>query len=56
MLDHPAHAARMAADAQVQIRHQFRPELLGQELMEVYELALAFASERDGRRGQGGRR
>ena len=46
MLDHPAHAARMAEAAQDQIRHQFRPELMGEELMEVYELARAFASER----------
>jgi glycosyltransferase involved in cell wall biosynthesis len=46
MLDHPEHAARMADAAREQIRHQFRPELLGADLMEVYELARAFASER----------
>jgi glycosyltransferase involved in cell wall biosynthesis len=55
MLDHPAHAARMAAAAQAQIRHQFQPDRLGQELMEVYELARGFASQRDGRAAGGGR-
>ena len=55
MLDHPAHAAQMAEVAQVQIRHQFQPELMGDELMEVYELARAFASERAGRAPRGGR-
>jgi glycosyltransferase involved in cell wall biosynthesis len=53
MIDHPAHAARMAEAAREQIRHQFRPELLGDELMEVYELARAFASERNGRSARG---
>jgi len=46
MLDHPAHAARMAEAARVQIRHQFRADRLGEELMDVYELARRFASER----------
>jgi glycosyltransferase involved in cell wall biosynthesis len=55
MLDHPAHAAQMAEAAQAQIRHQFRPELMGQELMEVYELASAFASERGARTRRGDR-
>jgi glycosyltransferase involved in cell wall biosynthesis len=55
MLDHPAHAARMAEAAQDQIRHQFRPELMGEELMEVYELARAFALERGRRNGGTGR-
>jgi hypothetical protein len=44
MLDHPAHAERMAEASHAQIRHQFRPDLLGQELMEVYDLALEFAA------------
>jgi glycosyltransferase involved in cell wall biosynthesis len=54
MLDHPAHAARMAEAARAQIRQQSRPDLLGQELMEVYELARAFALQRDGRTARGG--
>ncbi len=45
MLDHPAEAARMAEAARVQIGEQFRPDLLGQELMEVYETALRLASD-----------
>ena len=49
VLDHPTHAAQMAAAAQAQIRHQFRPELMGEELMEVYELARAFAAARGAR-------
>jgi glycosyltransferase involved in cell wall biosynthesis len=53
MLDHPAHAAQMAEAAQAQIRHQFRPELMGEELMEVYELAREFASERGARTRRG---
>src|SRR5919202_3341508 len=56
MLDHPGHAARMAEAAREQIRHQFRPDLLGDELMEVYELARAFASERDAPSANGGKR
>ena len=55
VLDHPAHAARMAEAAQAQIRHQFRPDLMGEELMEVYELAREFATTRE-RRGTGGGR
>src|SRR5919201_2728735 len=54
MLDHPAHAAQMAEAARIQIRHQFRADLLGRELMEVYELARAFALQRDGRPARGG--
>jgi glycosyltransferase involved in cell wall biosynthesis len=53
MLDHPAHAARMADAARDQIRHQFRPDRLGPELMEVYELARRFASQRNGRPARG---
>ena len=49
MLDHPADAARMAAAARAHIGEQFRSDLLGEELMEVYELARAFASRRHGR-------
>lgn len=46
MLDHPAEAARMAEAARAQIGEQFRLDLLGQELAEMYELALGFASTR----------
>jgi glycosyltransferase involved in cell wall biosynthesis len=44
MLDHPAEAARMAEAARIHIGEQFRSDLLGQELREVYELAIHFAS------------
>jgi glycosyltransferase involved in cell wall biosynthesis len=54
MLDHPAHAARMAEAARAQIQEQFRADLLGQELMEVYELARQFASDRGAAVGGGG--
>src|SRR5436190_1411063 len=37
MLDHPDDAARMAANAGAEIGEQFRSDLLGQELMEVYD-------------------
>lgn len=40
MLDHPADAARMAAAARVHIGEQFRSDLLGKELMEVYGAVL----------------
>jgi glycosyltransferase involved in cell wall biosynthesis len=43
MLDHPAEAARMAKAARLQIGEQFRADLLGQELTEVYETALRLA-------------
>jgi glycosyltransferase involved in cell wall biosynthesis len=46
MLDHPAEAARMADAARINIGEQFRSDLLGQELMEVYDIALEFASAR----------
>lgn len=49
MLDHPAEAARMAEAARGQIGEQFRSDLLGQELMGVYETALRFASARSDR-------
>jgi glycosyltransferase involved in cell wall biosynthesis len=44
MLDQPAEAARMAAAARIHIGEQFRSDLLGQELTQVYEMALVFAS------------
>ena len=44
MLDHPAEADRMAEAARIHIGEQFRPDLLGQELRQVYELAIHFAS------------
>jgi glycosyltransferase involved in cell wall biosynthesis len=46
MLDHPAEAARMADAARINIGEQFRSDLLGKELMEVYDIALEFASAR----------
>lgn len=48
MLDHPREAATMADAARRQIGEQFRLDLLGQELGEVYDRALRFAS--NGRR------
>lgn len=44
MLDHPVAAARMAAAARTHIGEQFRSDVLGQQLMEVYETAFSFAS------------
>jgi glycosyltransferase involved in cell wall biosynthesis len=46
MLDHPAHAARMADAARREIGEQFRSDVLGEELMSVYETALCFAAPR----------
>jgi glycosyltransferase involved in cell wall biosynthesis len=46
MLDHPEEAARMAAAGHELITAQSRPELLGAELMEIYETAIAFSRER----------
>jgi glycosyltransferase involved in cell wall biosynthesis len=43
MLDRPADAARMAAAARVHIGEQFRSDLLGKELMEVYGSVLRSA-------------
>jgi len=40
MLDYPAEAARMAAAARVHVGEQFRLDLRGQELNEIYEVAL----------------
>lgn len=40
MLDHPADAARMAANARASVGEQYRADLLGRELMQVYEAAL----------------
>jgi glycosyltransferase involved in cell wall biosynthesis len=48
MLEHPVEAARMAATARTQIGEQFRTDLMGRELMEVYEVARGFASLRNG--------
>jgi glycosyltransferase involved in cell wall biosynthesis len=48
MLDHPAEAARMADAARINIGEQFRSDLLGQQLTEVYDIALEFASARLG--------
>jgi glycosyltransferase involved in cell wall biosynthesis len=43
MLDHPADAQRMASAARAQVGQRFRPEVLGRDLMEVYEIALGRA-------------
>jgi len=40
VLDHPDEAARMAAAARVHVGDRFRPEVLGQDLTEAYEIAL----------------
>ena len=44
MLDNPDEAARMAEAARVHIGDQFRSDVLGRELTEVYEIALDLAS------------
>jgi glycosyltransferase involved in cell wall biosynthesis len=49
MLDHPEEAARMAEAGNAHITAQSRPDLLGLELMEIYETAMAF-----GRASRGG--
>jgi glycosyltransferase involved in cell wall biosynthesis len=46
VLDHPDEAARMADAAHDHVQEQFRPEQLGEELMGVYDRALAFAAAR----------
>jgi glycosyltransferase involved in cell wall biosynthesis len=43
MLDQPQDAARMAAAARDHIGEQFRADVLGEELMDVYETALRLA-------------
>ncbi|MDQ3086404.1 MAG: glycosyltransferase [Actinomycetota bacterium] len=50
MLENPASAARMAGVAQHQIGEQFRTDVLGSELMDVYDTALRLAAPR-ARRG-----
>ena len=40
LLDHPEHAARMVRAAREALGDRFRPEALGQDLMEVYDQAL----------------
>jgi glycosyltransferase involved in cell wall biosynthesis len=55
LLDHPRDAARMADAARHQIGEQFRLDLLGQELGEVYDLALRFAANGRSRASEGGR-
>jgi len=46
LLDHPQEAARMAAAARDHIGEQFRQDVLGDELMDVYDTALRLASTR----------
>jgi glycosyltransferase involved in cell wall biosynthesis len=46
VLDHPAEAARMAAAARSQVGSRFRPEALGEDLAEVYEIALRDSDRR----------
>lgn len=41
VLDHPCEGARMAAAARAHIGERFRPHVLGNDLMEVYDLVLA---------------
>jgi glycosyltransferase involved in cell wall biosynthesis len=50
VLDNPEEAARMARAAHEHVGEQFRADLLGEELMDVYDLALEFAGERTPRR------
>ena len=44
VLEHPAEAARMAGAARAHVGARFRPEALGVDLVEVYEIALRDAS------------
>jgi glycosyltransferase involved in cell wall biosynthesis len=46
VLDHPDEAARMAAAARLHVGDRFRPEVLGRDLTEAYEIALRHAGER----------
>jgi glycosyltransferase involved in cell wall biosynthesis len=50
LLDHPEDAERMAAGARDHIGEQFRADVLGEELMDVYETALRLAKTRKPRR------
>jgi glycosyltransferase involved in cell wall biosynthesis len=50
MLDHPAEAARMSNTAREAIGKQYRSDVLGGELAEVYETALRLAMPRVARR------
>jgi glycosyltransferase involved in cell wall biosynthesis len=44
LLEHPAEATRMAEAARAYIGDRFKADVLGRDLMEVYELALQMAS------------
>jgi glycosyltransferase involved in cell wall biosynthesis len=44
LLDHPAEGARLALAARSHIGDKFNPEILGRDLTETYELALASSS------------
>jgi glycosyltransferase involved in cell wall biosynthesis len=46
LLDHPQDAARMAAAARSHVGEQFRSDVLGEELLDVYETALRPPSRR----------
>jgi glycosyltransferase involved in cell wall biosynthesis len=46
VLDHRDEAVRMAEAARVHVGDRFRPEVLSQDLMEAYELALRHAGSR----------
>jgi glycosyltransferase involved in cell wall biosynthesis len=46
LLDHPAEAARMAEAARAHVGDRFRPEALGEDLTEVYEIALRDSARR----------
>jgi glycosyltransferase involved in cell wall biosynthesis len=47
LLDHPAESARMAEAARAHIGDRFLPKELGQDLMQVYEIALGLTSSHD---------
>jgi glycosyltransferase involved in cell wall biosynthesis len=46
LLDNPEVGARMAAAARAHIGDRFRPEVLGRDLDEIYELAVGFGAAR----------
>jgi len=46
VLDHPAEAARMAEAARLHVGDRFRSQALGEDLAEVYEIALRDSARR----------
>jgi glycosyltransferase involved in cell wall biosynthesis len=55
LLDHSEEAACMAEAARAHLGDRFRPEVLGNDMMEVYELALRLAATRVPTTSRGGR-